>query len=512
MKKLSLFFLFLGLFFLTACDNVTTEEIIETTEEIIETTEEIIETTEENIVNFTIRYEDFDGTILQTSTHDYGSDLSEVNMPEDPVREGYTFDGWDLSLPATMQAKNIFITAQWKIDYVEYHAGDEIGSEFYDGIEDSDGNYITVGRYNCLNESSDAVALIIKYDLNGNILWELNFLEYSSFNSIIEDESGNYVVISDSTIIQLDKSGNVINHKTFALATYTKISSIIEDDEGNYVIVGEKHDAYWNFPSSRVYEHKGIFIKIDSNLDVLVSKEITNFDLDDSFSQEQTVNENWLIDVIQNENGDYIVIGGVKEYLPANPIENNEIRALIIKLDRSGNIIMQKQVRADSFLDIYDEQSFIYLSQLIQNSNGDYIVVGRYYADMEDQQESIRGGVAFYFTDSYYGYENYFYLYDVVKLYYEVTSVSEFEKDLYLFTGKWEMNFIEFNMDELLFGNPYALFDISLYENDLTGLNLNSAIKNSHGDYIIFGSALKTFRICDSFGIIQWIYYHDYIS
>ncbi len=60
-----------------------------------------------------------------TVTYDYGSvggtyatqivQAGETAIrPDDPIRGGYTFIGWDKAIPATMPAENITITARWK--------------------------------------------------------------------------------------------------------------------------------------------------------------------------------------------------------------------------------------------------------------------------------------------------------------------------------------------------------------------------------------------------------------
>lgn len=48
-------------------------------------------------------------------TVEYGTPLADV-IPANPTREGYTFDGWDVTIPETMPDKNVEATAKWKIN------------------------------------------------------------------------------------------------------------------------------------------------------------------------------------------------------------------------------------------------------------------------------------------------------------------------------------------------------------------------------------------------------------
>ena len=65
------------------------------------------------INQYTITFDTAGGSEIAPITQDYGT---VINAPADPIREGYTFVGWDKTIPATMPAWNITLTAQWQIN------------------------------------------------------------------------------------------------------------------------------------------------------------------------------------------------------------------------------------------------------------------------------------------------------------------------------------------------------------------------------------------------------------
>ena len=65
------------------------------------------------INQYTVTVKPENGKADITITQDYGT---PITAPADPIREGYTFIGWDRDIPKTMPAENITVKAQWEIN------------------------------------------------------------------------------------------------------------------------------------------------------------------------------------------------------------------------------------------------------------------------------------------------------------------------------------------------------------------------------------------------------------
>ena len=62
---------------------------------------------------YTITFDTNGGSEIAPITQDYGT---EITVPDNPTRKGYTFKGWDKEIPKTMPAENITVKAQWEIN------------------------------------------------------------------------------------------------------------------------------------------------------------------------------------------------------------------------------------------------------------------------------------------------------------------------------------------------------------------------------------------------------------
>ena len=141
-------------------------------------------------------------------------------------------------------------------------------STFYSVISVSDG-YIAVGSYVHDYKQLDLRTrdgLIVKYDLNGKVLWSKNYqvLGDTEFYKVIESD-GNYVVVG--IILKYDKDGEILAKNSYGYNKTGLFNDVVEVDDG-YVVCG--HDGV-NY--GIVVKFKKDFNREDAET-VLISKKV----------------------------------------------------------------------------------------------------------------------------------------------------------------------------------------------------------------------------------------------
>ena len=76
-------------------------------------TEKLTLTAKWQINRYTITFDTAGGSEVAPITQDYGT---TITAPTNPTKTGYTFAGWDKTIPTTMPAENMTITARWQVN------------------------------------------------------------------------------------------------------------------------------------------------------------------------------------------------------------------------------------------------------------------------------------------------------------------------------------------------------------------------------------------------------------
>ena len=102
-------------------------------------TEDLTITAKWTINQYTITFDTAGGSAIAPITQDYGT---SVTSPADPTRTGYTFAGWSRSIPDTMPAEDLTITAKWTINQYTI-TFDTVGGSTIAPIIQDYGTYVT---------------------------------------------------------------------------------------------------------------------------------------------------------------------------------------------------------------------------------------------------------------------------------------------------------------------------------------------------------------------------------
>lgn len=286
-------------------------------------------------------------------------------------------------------------------------------SAFFDVIIDED-SLVAVGSFEKTKEDHNNLtrkALIVKYDIDGNIIFERDFsvLDNSKFTSITQSDDYYYVTgqsiyrntkIGDgdggAILAKYDKDGNLIWNKTFGNSKESIFNDAIVVDGYIYVVgMSENHlgliakyDMDGNYIESNTYNTCDVLgfsgiVFLNDSIYVCGSKKesgnntnalIVKYDLDCDYVNEmsfETKEKGRFNKMIVDDHNNIIVIGIISGAI-SNKKNINYTDGVIAKYDNDLNLI-------DSV--IYGDERDDYFTDL-KIIGGNYLVVG--YSLYED--------------------------------------------------------------------------------------------------------------------------------
>lgn len=268
----------------------------------------------------------------------------------------------------------------------------------YDIVVDKNNNCLyIVGRVESAIVNTEADYLLVKYDLDGTLLWQRSIGEdfYEDGQDITVDSSGNIYIIgySDSTseigewntfIIKFNSSGVVQWQKKYG-ASFITDPDTAYDDTGHSIFIDSTGNIYvTGLTSSLNPEGLKIFItKFDSNCDIIWQKRLLGVDDAQSYS------------VKVDNVGNIFVLGHTRD----NAEGLNDI--ILTKLNSAGAIQWQRILGGsgneegyDLVLDSFNNTYIVGLSNSSGSVGGNDILIAKYNAFGVLKWQKLLGGVA----------------------------------------------------------------------------------------------------------------------
>ncbi len=240
------------------------------------------------------------------------------------VSDGYILAGStestdkDISVPSIAGGTDAIITKLDNNLKVMWSAkmGNIKKTAYHDAIETSDGGYVAVGYNNEGNSSSfsdvnggGSDAAIVKYDKNGNKLWDHLYggTSTETYSSVLEGYNNEIIAIGyvdtssasqEVMVNRYDKDGKLIGEYTYGGSDYDVGQSIYKSNDGNYIITARSgsHDGDFSIPST-VKNNSVVLMKVDKNFDIKWAK---------SYGDDSNIA---ITDLITSNDGGYVAVG-----------------------------------------------------------------------------------------------------------------------------------------------------------------------------------------------------------
>ncbi|MDD4608050.1 MAG: prepilin-type N-terminal cleavage/methylation domain-containing protein [Bacilli bacterium] len=276
--------------------------------------------------------------------------------------------------------------------YVSY--GGKYLDEFNYIKETNDGGYIAVGRSNSetitkygIGNNGKYDAIIVKFNLNGEVEWAKNFggSNNDEFNAVVESIDG-YVVVGstssddgdindykggniDAVIVKYGFNGDVLYKRSYgsSVTTSTGAQEVFSDiiiDNNNYIIVGTLPsngiDGDLEGQTGLIGNHSaGVILKMDDEFNTIWR---SFFD---------ATHHEIFRKVIKDSSNNYIIVGHSDsngyDMEGLGWIDSRNSEAIIVKYDANGNILGKKSFRGSNFTESFND---------VVEVNDGYITIG----------------------------------------------------------------------------------------------------------------------------------------
>ena len=183
----------------------------------------------------TITFDSNGGSAVDGITQAYGT---AVTAPADPVREGYTFSGWDPALPSTMPAGTTTYVAQWTVNTYTI-TFDTLGGSSVAAISQAYGTAITAPAdptkegFNFVKWGQEIPSTIPARDLIISAVWAANATvdESGKTEVVLDKDTDAFVLPADTktVTVTVDDNVSVVIQDTSSIEAGTAVITKVEE-------------------------------------------------------------------------------------------------------------------------------------------------------------------------------------------------------------------------------------------------------------------------------------------
>ncbi len=262
--------------------------------------------------------------------------------------------------------------------------GDEKNDSFNSVVETDDG-FVAVGyvKKNCSSSVCNNTAVVVKYDKEGKQLWKKDYAgnKAVNFNDIIKTSDGGFITVGvtdstnikdntskgsyDALIVKYDKDGNVSWQKLYGGSGADYFRKIIETDDG-YITVGDFDSTTIETGEIGTLTKKG---KVSYTEDALIVK----YDKSGNVLWQKNYGgseSDSFYSITATDDGFVVVGDSSSDDIEGVSVDSMGSDAIIVKYDNSGNILWQKNFGAAGFM--HNER----FNDVIKTDDGGILITG----------------------------------------------------------------------------------------------------------------------------------------